>query len=77
MTLKTRNFSGTNATFFKVTAIRMDGTVVHLAPASHTAQFAEAAADGCWKFIHQAGGKGDPEHMPILSMICLSSTEKM
>ena len=61
MTLKTRNFSGTNATFFKVTAIRMDGTVVHLAPASHTAQFAEAAADGCWKFIHQAGGKGDPE----------------
>lgn len=61
MTLKTRNFSGTNATFFKVTAIRMDGTVVHLAPASHTAQFAEVAADGCWKFIHQAGGKGDPE----------------
>ena len=19
------------------------------------------AADGCWKFIHEAGGKGDPE----------------
>lgn len=61
MTLKTRNFSGTNATFFKVTAIRMDGTLMHLAPASNTAQFAEAAADGCWKFIHEAGGKGDPE----------------
>lgn len=61
MTLKTRNFSGTNATFFKVTAIRMDGTLMHLAPASNTAQFAEAAADGCWKFIHEAGGKDDPE----------------
>ena len=24
-------------------------------------EFAEAAADGCWKFIHEAGGKGDPE----------------
>lgn len=61
MTLKTRNFSGTNATFFKVTVIHMDGTLMHLAPASNTAQFAEAAADGCWKFIHEAGGKGDPE----------------
>ena len=61
MTLKTRNFSGTNATFFKVTAIRMDGTAIHLAPASNTAQFAEAAADGCWKFIHEAGGKGNPD----------------
>lgn len=61
LTLKTRNFSATNATFFKVTAIRMDGTVTHLAPVSNTARFAEAAADGCWKFIHEAGGKGDSE----------------
>ena len=61
MTLKTRNFSGTNATFFKVTAIRMDGTAIHLAPASNTAQYAEAAAAGCRKFIHEAGGKGNPD----------------
>ena len=44
-----------------MTAIRMDGTVTHLAPVSNTARFAEAAADGCWKFIHEAGGKGDSE----------------
>lgn len=61
LTLKTRNFSGTNATFFKLTAIQMDGTVTHLAPVSNTAQFAEAAADGCWKFIHESGSKGDPD----------------
>lgn len=61
MTFKTRNFSGTNATFFKVTAIRMDGTVEHLAPVSNTANFAEAAADGCWKFIHEGGSKGEPD----------------
>ncbi len=60
MTLKTRNFSGTNATFFKVTAIRMDGTLMHwhLPPIGPVCR---AAADGCWKFIHEAGGKGDPE----------------
>jgi hypothetical protein len=78
MTLKTRNFSGTNATFFKVTAIRMDGTLMHLAPASNTAQFAEAAADGCWKFIHEAGGKGDPEgYGEFFSQPVLVTTEEV
>lgn len=61
LTLRTRNFSSTHATFFKLTAIRMDGSVTHLAPVSNTAQWAEAAADGCWKFIHESGTKGDPD----------------
>lgn len=43
----------------------MDGTLMHLAPASNTAQFAEAAADGCWKFIHEAGGREIRKDMPI------------
>ncbi len=60
LTLTTRNFSGTNATFFKVTAVKNDGTVTHLSPVSNTASFAEAAADGCWKFIHEAGNPGEP-----------------
>lgn len=61
MTLTTRNFSSTNATFFKVTAITEDGNVTHLSPVSNTANFAEAAADGCWKFIHESGDNGNPE----------------
>lgn len=61
MTLTTRNFSSTNATFFKVTAITEDGTVTHMSPVSNTANFAEAAADGCWKFIHESGDNGNPD----------------
>lgn len=60
LTLKTRNF-GDNYTFFKITVIQNDGTVSHIAPKSNTAQEAEAAADGCWKFKHGTGGAGDPD----------------
>ena len=61
LTLRTRNFDGTNATFFKLTAIQDNGTVTHLSPESYEANFAEAAADGCWKFIHESGGAGSPD----------------
>lgn len=61
LTFKTRCFSSTNATFFKITAITMDGTVRHLTPVSNTADMAEAAADGCWKFIHESGNTGNPD----------------
>lgn len=60
LTLKTRNF-GSNYTFFKLTAIKEDGTVIHIAPKSNTAQEASAAADGCWKFKHDKGAKDTPE----------------
>ena len=60
LTFKTRNF-GSNYTFFKLTAIKDDGTVIHIAPASNTAQEASAANDGCWKFKHDAGNPGDPD----------------
>jgi hypothetical protein len=59
LTLKTRNF-GSNYTFFKLTVIKEDGTVVHIAPSSNTAQEASAAANGCWKFKHNDGGAGNP-----------------
>ncbi len=59
LTLKTRNF-GSNYTYFKLTAIKDDGTVVHIAPKSNTAQEASAAAEGCWKFKHGNGGPGTP-----------------
>ena len=59
-TLKTRNF-GSEYTFFKLTAIKEDGSVTHLTPISNTAETAEAAADGCWKFKHGKGGAGEPE----------------
>lgn len=61
LTLVTRNFSSSDATFFKLTAITNDGTVTHLAPVSNTATFAESAADGCWKFIHESGSADDPD----------------
>lgn len=60
-TLKTRTFSSVNATFFKITAITNDGTVKHLSPVSNTASYAEAAADGCWKFTHENGDPGNPD----------------
>ncbi|MDP4209237.1 MAG: carboxypeptidase regulatory-like domain-containing protein [Bacteroidota bacterium] len=60
LTFKTRNFSSTQPTYFKLTAIKEDGTVVHIAPSSNTAQSASAAEDGCWKFINNAGTKDTP-----------------
>ncbi len=60
LTLKTRNF-GSNYTYFKLTAIKDDGTVAHIAPKSNTAQDASAADNGCWKFKHGDGGAGNPE----------------
>ena len=60
LTLKTRNF-GSEYTFFKLTAIKEDGTVTHVAPKSNTAEEASAAEDGCWKFKHERGGAGDPD----------------
>ena len=59
LTFKTRNF-GSQYTFFKLTAVKEDGTVTHLAPESNTANEASAAADGCWKFKHDQGGAGNP-----------------
>jgi hypothetical protein len=61
LTLRTRNFSSTNYTYFKLTAIEDNGTVTHVAPSSNTAQDASAAADGCWKFKHGLGGAGTPD----------------
>lgn len=61
LTFRTRNFSGSNYTYFKLTAIKEDGTITHLAPVSNTADKAEAAPDGCWKFIHEKGGAGSPK----------------
>lgn len=60
LTLKTRNF-GSNPTYFKLTAIKEDGTVTHIAPKSNTAQEASSASNGCWKFKHGDGGAGNPE----------------
>lgn len=60
LTLKTRNY-GSNYTYFKLTAIKEDGTVVHIAPKSNTAKESSAAENGCWKFKHDAGDTGKPE----------------
>jgi hypothetical protein len=60
LTLKTRNF-GDNYTFFKLTAITEAGVVTHIAPTSNTAEEAEAADNGCWKFKHGSGGAGNPD----------------
>jgi hypothetical protein len=60
LTFTTRNF-GSNFTYFKLTAIKDDGTITHLSPASNTAQEASAADEGTWKFKHGDGGSGNPE----------------
>lgn len=60
LVLSTRNF-GSNYTYFKVSAVENSGTVTHLSPISNTAQEAEVAEDGCWKFKHGSGGKDSPK----------------
>lgn len=56
----TRNFSGDTPTTFKVTAIKDDGEVIHLAPFQNNATSASAVegGNGCWQFIHDRGGAG-------------------
>lgn len=56
--LNARNFSSSNATFFKVTIITEDGTVKNLTPETTVGQ---AADNGCWKFIHENGSADTPE----------------
>ena len=58
LVLKARNFSGSNPTYFKLTAIKEDGTVKNITPSTTVG---EAAADGCWKFIHESGSADDPD----------------
>lgn len=60
LTIKTRSF-GSNYTYFKLTAIKEDGTVTYISPSSNTATAASAASNGCWKFINDAGSAGDPD----------------
>lgn len=60
LTFRVRNFSSSNATFFKVTAVTEDLAVSHLSPVSNTAQSASAAEDGCWKYIHNQGESDSP-----------------
>lgn len=61
MALRVRNFSSTDPTVFRVTAITTDGTAKAIAPYENDAQFAEAAENGCWKFIHEDGSKDSPD----------------
>jgi hypothetical protein len=65
LTLKGRNFQSGSApdhyTYFKLTAIKEDGTVTHVEPTSNTAEDASAQDNGCWKFRHYHGSKDDPD----------------
>lgn len=61
LTFTTRNGDDLKYTYFKVTAISEDGTVNYLQPSAHKATQAEAAADGCWKFINNAGDSGNAD----------------
>ncbi len=61
MALRVRNFSSTDPTVFRVTAITTDGTAKAIAPYENNAQSAEASENGCWKFIHEDGSKGSPD----------------
>ncbi len=59
LTLNARNFSSTNPTYFKMTAILEDGTVKDLEPKATAAtyEFVEGAA----KFMHESGSADTPE----------------
>ncbi len=61
LAFKCRNFDGTNATYFKLTAITNDMQVKHIIPASVSAQQWGKGKEGCVWFIHENGGKDHPE----------------
>ncbi|MCO6024569.1 carboxypeptidase regulatory-like domain-containing protein [Prevotella cerevisiae] len=58
--LKCRNFSGSHATFFKLTAIDENMNVVYLSPTQVSADDWSAAKNGCIQFIHQRGSSSKP-----------------
>ncbi len=61
LVLRCRNFSSTNSTFFKLTAITNNMQVKHIAPTNVVANTWENAADGCISFMHEDGNKGNPD----------------
>lgn len=60
-TLRCRNFSSANSTVFKLTAITNDMAVKHILPSNVSANQWGEAGDGCVSFVHEDGGKGNPE----------------
>ncbi len=59
MVLRARNFSD-RWTYFKITVIDEDGNVTFMDPVENTANKAEKADDGCWRFDHNSGANGRP-----------------
>lgn len=66
LNLKIRNFSD-QYTYFKLTAIDENCNVSAIDPAENTATRAEAAADGCWKFVNNAGTASSPNDYATFS----------
>lgn len=60
LNLKVRNFSD-QGTFFKLTAVDETCNATAIAPSRNTATLAEAANDGCWKFVNNAGSASSPD----------------
>ena len=67
LALRIRNFSSSDPTVFRVTAVTTDGTAKAIEPYENNAQFAEAVDNGCWKFMHEDGSKGAPENYATFS----------
>lgn len=61
MAMRVRNFSSSDPTVFRVTAVTTDGAAKAIAPYENDAQSAEATENGCWKFMHEDGSKGSPD----------------
>jgi hypothetical protein len=63
LTLKARTF-GTNATYFKLSAVENNGNLTHIlptAPVGGTLTVSEEGGDRTWKFYNDAGGADAPE----------------
>lgn len=61
--LKARSFDSSVPTTFKFTVIRENGKVTFLDPVKNTAVSAgkvEEGGNGCWQFINEKGGQGNP-----------------
>ncbi|MCR5002956.1 MAG: carboxypeptidase-like regulatory domain-containing protein [Bacteroidales bacterium] len=78
LALRVRNFSSSEPTVLKLTAIQTDGTVTHVEPTSNTAVSAEAVenGNGCWKFINEDGNLSSPEKYATFNYDLSAFTDK-
>ncbi len=67
LSFRARNFSETNASYFKFTAIDESGSVTVLTAQAASASSTETTESGCQKFIHSSGSASAPDEYALFT----------